>query len=163
MKKIRLSENQRRNRVNWVKDLLSDLFNQANGILKESDSTGRFSYCCLGVACERVAPKSKNLVMEYSLGEDKSGSSDQAYLTPRVASLLGMASEWNDDQNMASEWNDSHDLSFRRIADFVAYSTEHRLRFTDLPRIDDSVDPDSYPGDAVPEGFAVSWLENQAH
>ena len=74
-------------------------------------------------------------------------------MSRNTAQLFGLStdpsptSDNTSDQDIAVEWNDNLGYNFATIADLVAYSTEHRLRFVDLPTIRN-----------IPGGYAVKWL-----
>lgn len=125
-----LNDHQFANRVRWVKDLLSGEFEQGGGLLMYIGSDdGHAKYCCLGVACKRVAPEA-NLAVTFM---DNSVAKVEFGLT-------------FDDQNVASRWNDQQRASFARIADYIAYATVNDLWLMDVPS-------------DVPEGYATGWLE----
>ena len=137
---VKLGRRQLANRVAWVRDLLSGEYKQSHSRLKIVKD-GVASHCCLGVACERLAPKSFNLEIRFILG---SGPSNGSFMADKTARKLGLDYE---QQTRAAEWNDSNEYSFARIADLVAYATNNRMNFEILVVED------------VPQGYALTWLE----
>lgn len=142
---IKLNETQLANRVQWIKDLLSGNYLQGEGCLKTfGREDGRAEYCCLGVAGEKIAPKSNKMKIKNGASAD--------YLSRDAAILMGFgkdSTEGSGDQSIAAGWNDESKYMFNRIADLVAYATEHRIRFKDIKR------------GQVSEGYAVEWLASQ--
>lgn len=135
---IELSDSQLENRVLWVRDLLSDQFEQGQKRLKTvSLEDGKVTYCCLGVACERLYPDSDMLIIRDN------GLSRGAYMNDATAALVGLD---YGDQGQAGRWNDVHGFSFARIADLIAYATVEKVRF------------DHVQHHVVQEGYAVGWL-----
>lgn len=136
---VKLGSRQLANRVQWVRDLLSDQFKQGKGVLKRGED-GQYYYCCLGVACERAMPRSPALKIIYGLDE-----SVGIMIPAKAKEKFGLD---EDDQDAAAEWNDTLNLSFSRIADVIAYATEHELRF-----YSDAISPGRVPYD-----YALQWL-----
>lgn len=129
------------NRVQWVRDLLSSEFEQGQGKLKvlNDDTSGVAQYCCLGVACEHIAPDAVELRL------DEEGMSASYMSDGRAKQRLGLS---YDDQRIAGRWNDHNSFSFARIADLVAFATESRIDFESAHRLH-----------TVPQGYAAEWLE----
>lgn len=140
----RLGTRQLANRVQWVRDLGSGGFTQAKGSLKKDlmyyeDDPAEYGYCCLGVACERIAPRSPQLKL------DPIGGESESLMTPSFAQThLGID---DNDQEQAAIWNDEDRYDFKRIADLIAWATEHKIGF---------LEADS---DDVPNGYRLAWLE----
>lgn len=133
-----LTNTQVRNRVKWVRALLSGDYAQGHGLLKYKKFNDEFEYCCLGVACEVLAPAAAEIRLR---GDGVSGG----YISSGRAEIrLGMGQA---DQSTCSQWNDASHYSFERIADFIAYATDH-----DIPIR-------SVGARIVPEGYATEWLE----
>jgi hypothetical protein len=144
-RKVTLDNVQLANRIQWIKDLISGEFGQGEGCLKAVHDDGTIEYCCLGIACERVAPSSRSLVTRF---DGTSGS----YLPREAAILMGFGTEFtevNGDQHVAALWNDDKRLSFARIADLVAFATERKMRFREVQEY------------LVPVDYAIEWLESQ--
>lgn len=145
---IKLRKRQVDNRVRWVRALLSGDYEQGKRSLKRlSHNVGnnliryKYEYCCLGVACEIVAPNANELkVRNLAIA----GSTSLSYMKDRrAARKFGMS---NLDQSVAVRWNDSRKYDFERIADLIAYATKERIPFVDVP-------------ESVPVGYATTWLE----
>ena len=50
------TEKQDANLEGWILSLEGDTYTQGNGGLRMKDKTGAWAHCCLGVACDLVAP-----------------------------------------------------------------------------------------------------------
>lgn len=141
---MELDEHQLKNRIQWVRDLRSGQFTQGLRKLKRVDNNVT-TYCCLGVACERVDPSNVSLMLHQTHTGDDSYSMAAAMMTSTFAfDEFGLSSA---DQADAAAWNDSGDYDFNRIADLIAWSTEHRIRFA------------SVKAETVPDGYSVEWLK----
>jgi len=139
-----LTEQQLANRVTWVRALLSKKYKQGTGRLKKQIKN-EFFYCCIGVACEVIAPDAHELELT---GEYEGNACGLAYMNAdRAEDMLGFDVH-GINQRQAGMWNDQHDYSFDRIADYIAYATAYGLSFRNLAE-----------GHNIPSGYALDWLE----
>jgi hypothetical protein len=140
---MELTQEQLANRVHWVEDLISGEFNQGKSALKRvSIKTGEATYCCLGVIGERLHLADIAQRNATTLNSTRS----QGYLNPGSQELLGLS---GDDQRTAAQWNDISEYPFNVIADYIAWATEHKTPFSEIPY------------NSIPDGYARIWLESQ--
>lgn len=135
--KVTLTPQQLENRVAWVKALRSPKFKQGHGYLKFVNGR-ETKHCCLGVACELVDPKSHRLEIYNHIGRSVGVSLDDD-----IIALFGMTAA---DQTRAVNWNDTACLTFRRIADLIAYATEYKMPFEEVQ------------AHKVSENYSKRWL-----
>lgn len=133
---MELNESQMLHRIQWVRDLISGEFKQGRHSLKVFIPD--VSYCCLGVALERIDPNSEYMQRSvggcYSIGIG---------LNDEHESILGLSA---DEHAPLMNWNDGNQ-SFEFIADRIAYATDRGIY----------IDRENLAG--VPLGFAKTWLE----
>lgn len=150
MSDITLNPAQLANRVQWVRDLTSGEFQQSQHTLAKRiakriatvDGEGfTYGYCCLGVACVRIDPAHGSLTIGHN-----GGSHGVAMPDTFAAEHYGLHPE--NDQGAAMGWNDTEHYNFNRIADLIAYATEHSLYFNEVNEVIGN----------VPEGYAIEWL-----
>lgn len=144
MRHTPLNEEQVARRALWVQDLVSGEYRQGHSVLKKIID-GEPHHCCLGVAAERLCPRS------FALRIPKNDTWSTGGNLPRAASrLLGLGdtADLGTDQNVAITWNDGRSLTFTQIADRIAYATKHNLTF------------DEVAGQA-PRDYALTWLEER--
>jgi len=143
------------NRQLWVRDLLTTAYPQGHGALV-SDPPRRSlwswlrrrprvpSLCALAIGGLRVS--------RDALWVDRGHTRPHAFLPDDVGDQLGVTME---DMTILSRWNDGLQgfegpMSFRRIADLIAYSTDHG----GLPM--EAVDNLRW---SIHMGYAQRWLD----
>lgn len=111
----------RRNRARWVLELLDPANKQVNGTLIGRTTEGEvLGYCCLGLACQLVAPNSTALLPDAWDPTFRMQVSKRGTMHDTTAWEFGLT---EDDQDIAADWNDSWEWDFPRIARMVAWIT----------------------------------------
>lgn len=126
---MRLQENiNKANLQLWLDALRSDEFEQATSRLQVRDSTGKLTYCCLGVACVVAA---RNSDSEEFKAEMEDALEHDSLLPRSVAKWLGLdlfeddfsvnlyVRDEEDEITTVTYLNDSGGNSFPAIADRI--------------------------------------------
>lgn len=131
-----LTHDQILRRIQWVRALLSGDYVQGQSSLKVWGE--QECHCCLGVICELLTPNSTLL--------ERCGRTHQSRGTNLAGEHLALLGMTASDDNTMCGMNDGGD-SFERIADVIAWATEHLQVFHD-----------SYRSADIPGGYATEWL-----
>ena len=109
----------------WIKALRSGDYDQTKKCLQDEKG-----YCCLGVACEVLIPKSKQ--QKYSSSDFLQGLSPfnqihsprwLKYISVEIAKLYGVS---------LMNLNDKHNYTFNDIADLLEFFTNNDLLEMDI-------------------------------
>jgi hypothetical protein len=105
----------KKNRIKWVKALLSGRYKQTNGRLCRSIGQGNFKYCCLGVAYTTFRVKKVKFV--ETTGVESIKFEERLYdLSDNLREKLGIGTEL---ENRLVSMNDNDGKSFREIGKFL--------------------------------------------
>lgn len=121
-KKVKLPKVFRRT---WLAMLRSGRYKQTSGSNKREDGRGRYSYCCLGVAC-RAAGAPANLVRGSSLTSFRDGLFDTGAAYAKTIREVSAAPGFGGTQGLQSKLitlNDDKMWPFKKIATYIAQHT----------------------------------------
>lgn len=115
----------------WVEALRSGEFEQTRQTLARVDaSTGKWGYCCLGVACEVAMANGLDIPTRVTPAQSRQYGDSVALMPSPVCDWFGLptitdlmlpaAIEGDDDTvKMATELNDDYGWDFNQIADAI--------------------------------------------
>lgn len=97
-------------RDKWITALRSRKYTQGQGRLRVDMGAGKFSYCCMGVLCDVVAPQ------EWKEDSSHSTAYSTSFPSHTVVQVTGF--DRQQEQHLAM-LNDSEGKSFDQIADWI--------------------------------------------
>jgi hypothetical protein len=105
-------------RRQWLRALRSGKYKQASGALRRrvTPRSGKFGYCCLGVALDVLGGEWTKVHGEYSCQVGRVNNESTVEMNEAVLERIGMT---DSEQQVLIRMNDGDGRTFEQIADFV--------------------------------------------